>query len=193
MKMYCETCEKVHDIIVKNEERVYKVKDIEVKVNNKISYCSVCGHEVYNRKLELENDIVIFDAYKKEKDMLTSVDIKAIRSKYNITQKALAKLLGFGDKTITRYENGSLQDETHDTMLKLISLEDVFVKLYNLRKHVLTYNEQKRINEALFELGIFPYYETSKLLKSEVYELFKDYYIYEGKQTYKGGDNDDWH
>jgi transcriptional regulator with XRE-family HTH domain len=53
--------------------------------------------------------------------MLQAEDIKEIRKKYGITQTELSRLLGVGGATLSRYENGALQDKAHDTQLKLIS------------------------------------------------------------------------
>ena len=46
-------------------------------------------------------------------------EIKAFRKRYGLTQGELSKLLGWGPVTLSRYENGALQDEVHDKMLRL--------------------------------------------------------------------------
>ena len=51
--------------------------------------------------------------------MVQPIQIRNLRKIYNLTQKELSDLLGFGDVTLSRYENGALQDETHDTLLRL--------------------------------------------------------------------------
>lgn len=152
MRKYCDTCGKSHNVIIKEEERKYKVKGINVTAKLNITYCAECGEEVYNRKEELKNDIIIFDSYKKEVELLTSKEIKELRKKFDVTQETLAKLLGFGLKTITRYENGSIQDEAYDTVLKLIRDEVTFKKLFHLRKHKLNKTERNKIEKKLQEL-----------------------------------------
>ena len=42
---------------------------------------------------------------------------KNIRVQYNLSQRSFAKLLNWGDKTIFRYENGSIQDKAHNAIL----------------------------------------------------------------------------
>jgi transcriptional regulator with XRE-family HTH domain len=44
-------------------------------------------------------------------------EIKKIREQYGLSQRSFAKLLNWGDKTICRYENGSLQDKAHNSLL----------------------------------------------------------------------------
>ena len=46
-------------------------------------------------------------------------EIIAFRKKYHFTQIELARLLQWGDATIRRYEKGSLQEKSHDIMLRL--------------------------------------------------------------------------
>ena len=51
---------------------------------------------------------------------MTSGQIRSIREKYGISQSDLCTLLGWGGKTITRYESHQVQDKAHDTILKKI-------------------------------------------------------------------------
>jgi len=44
----------------------------------------------------------------------------AIRESYGLSQVDLARLLGWGEATISRYESKAIQDEAYDTMLRLI-------------------------------------------------------------------------
>lgn len=83
-----------------------------------------------------ENDIAIKDAYRRKQRLLTSKDINAIRGKYGISQSDLCILLGWGAKTITRYESHQVQDKAHDTILKKLNQDpqwflDLLVKAKN--------------------------------------------------------------
>jgi len=42
------------------------------------------------------------------------------QKKYGLTQGEMSRLLGWGGATVSRYENGALQDKTHDNQLKLL-------------------------------------------------------------------------
>jgi len=63
------------------------------------------------------NDIAFKNAYKKKIGLLTSQEIIDIRNKYGISQGDLAKILGWGGKTITRYESYQVQDTAHNDLL----------------------------------------------------------------------------
>ena len=42
----------------------------------------ITNEEIFDRQLEIENDIRLYDIYKEKTGLLTSNDIKRIRSKY---------------------------------------------------------------------------------------------------------------
>ena len=52
-----------------------------------------------------------------------------MRKQYGLTQNEFSKLLGFGGATISRYENGALQDEVHDKLLQLMKNQENMYKL----------------------------------------------------------------
>ena len=72
------------------------------------------------------------DSYRKLEKLLTSKEIKQIWNKYKITQLEMAKLLGVGDVTVTRYETKQIQDEAHDKIMRLID-ENYQMKIINLK------------------------------------------------------------
>jgi len=57
--------------------------------------------------------------YRKTHGMLEPGEIRAFRHRHGLTQAELASILGLGGATLSRYESGRLQDETHDTLLRL--------------------------------------------------------------------------
>lgn len=78
-----------------------------------------------NREFQTEslinsNLMAARNAYRKGHGLLTSDEIAAVRDNYGLTQTEAAKLLGWGEATIARYESKAIQDEVYDTMLRLI-------------------------------------------------------------------------
>lgn len=67
-----------------------------------------------------ENLLNARNAYRVKMGLLTSDEIVAIRESYGLSQVDLAKLLGWGEATISRYESKGIQDEAYDTMLRLV-------------------------------------------------------------------------
>lgn len=146
-KLFCSECEQYVNYTVKPLKKSFQVKDEWVTATIQVSTCNICGNEVFNRKLEIENDIKVFDAYKTKKGLLTTNEIKQIRDRYRLSQATFSKLLGFGEKTITRYESGSIQDRTHDNLMRLLKRDENMIVLYKLNIKSLSSNEQKKIGD----------------------------------------------
>ena len=53
----------------------------------------------------------------KKHKLLLPDEIKNIRETYGLSQRSFAKLLNWGEKTIQRYERGSIQDKAHNSLL----------------------------------------------------------------------------
>lgn len=149
MTKFCGNCEKMCEVKERKEVREYEIKKTKVSAEITILICEECGEEVYDREVEINNDILLFDDYKRKNNLLTSSEIAKIREKYKISQALLSKILGFGIKTITRYENGTIQDNTHDNLLRLINKEENFFELWYLNKDNLSDSENSKIEKML--------------------------------------------
>ncbi|HIR58426.1 MAG TPA: DUF4065 domain-containing protein [Candidatus Onthousia excrementipullorum] len=102
-----------------------RVRKVKVQVKDKIiSYdeyylVDELGEEIFNREIEIENDNRLYNTYKKQKNLLTSTEIKEIRKKYGLTQKEYAFIIGVGEITIHRFEKGAIQTEAVDSIMRL--------------------------------------------------------------------------
>ena len=79
----------------------------------------ITGEEIFDRNIEIENDIRLYDIYKKQMNLLTSLEIKNIRKKYGMNQKEFALSIGVDETTLQRIENGSIQSESVDSIIRL--------------------------------------------------------------------------
>ena len=84
------------------------------------------------------------NAYRIKMGLLTSDEIIAIRENYGLSQVDLAKLLGWGEATISRYESKAIQDEAYDTMLRLIK-DNPLQALEFLKKNSNQFSVTKRL------------------------------------------------
>lgn len=131
-KRLCTCCMEEHEV------KTVLVKDQATFKNIKVSYDAFCfycdaAEELYMDEQQMqENDVHLKDAYRKAEGLLTSTEIIGIRAKYGITQSDLCLLLGWGGKTITRYESHQVQDKAHDTILKKLDQDpEWFLALLN--------------------------------------------------------------
>lgn len=150
MRKLCGNCEKISEVIARDEVREYEIKQVKIVAEIKILVCSHCSEEIYDKETEARNDIVLFDQYKKKLNLLTSKEIINIRNKYNLSQSTFSKIMGFGLKTITRYENGAIQDITHDNLIRLSAIKPNLEVLWVRNKSKLSKYENANIVRNIF-------------------------------------------
>lgn len=148
-KTFCTNClkETSFKIVKEKEERI--VLGVKIEVEIETPYCDECGSAIDVPSVERRNSIVVCDAYRRKEGLLTSEEILGLRKKYRLSATALSKLIGAGEKTVTRYENGSIQDATHDRILRLLDDTSVFESLYERYKKDLSLSERGQVEEAL--------------------------------------------
>lgn len=119
-KKLCSCCMEEHEVktVLVTEHATIKKKQVEYEAS--YLFCDLAEEFYMNEQQIQDNDIRLKDAYRKQEGLLTSAEISGIRAKYGISQSDLCILLGWGGKTITRYESHQIQDKAHDTILKKI-------------------------------------------------------------------------
>lgn len=154
-KRFCTCCMEEHEVktVLVPEQATFK--NVKVDYEAVYSYCDV-AEELYMDEQQIqENDVRVKDAYRKKQGLLTSSEIYNIRSKYGISQRDFCILLGWGGKTITRYEGHQVQDKAHDTILRKIDGDsEWFLSLLSDAKKSLsveTYQKYLDAATALYE------------------------------------------
>ena len=119
-KEICPNCEKICDVEFhkKGEELIVRGEPIVVPVE--YYKCSECGADFEDPRSTYDPLVVAYEEYRRGHNMMQPEEIRVLRRQYGLTQKELSRLLGWGEITLTRYENGALQDKTHDTVLQMI-------------------------------------------------------------------------
>jgi transcriptional regulator with XRE-family HTH domain len=69
-----------------------------------------------------------------------------------LTQIELAKLLGLGLSTISRYENGALQDSSHDSLIRLSLEPNNIIKLLEQSNGVLSESHKEKMLKGLADI-----------------------------------------
>ena len=142
MKKYCEECgrEVETEIITKKES--YSVRGETIEVDAQVLVCVDCGEEFFCEKLDNETLLMAYNEYRRKHRLLLPEEIKRIREQYGLSQRAFANLLNWGDKTICRYENGSIQDKAHNSLL-LFLRDPQNMRTYLTENEVLLDERQK--------------------------------------------------
>ena len=128
MKVYCPYCRK--DVEYKVEKRdIKEFKGVKINTFENVGTCIECNNDLYINSLERENNERIYNVYKEKSNIITGKDIIDFRNKYNISQRELTSILGFGKMTINRYERGDIPTKSQSDYLKLlIENEDKFIE-----------------------------------------------------------------
>lgn len=161
MNMLCPCCMQEHDVHSVSVLEQNTFKNVPIEYTAEYFYCDQTD-EVYADELQMSsNDIAMKNAYRRKTGLLTSNEIASIRAKYGISQSDLCILLGWGGKTITRYESHQVQDIAHDTILrKLDSDPEWFLQLLQI--------EKDRISTASYS----KYMDTATMLFERDHDLY---------------------
>ena len=118
-QIFCPECVKMVDFDVIERPEVFAVRGDEVTVDARIPACRECGELIGTAEYGDETYRAVYNLYRERHGLLMPEQIREIRASYGLGQKAFARLLGWGDVTLSRYENGSLQSDSHDAALRL--------------------------------------------------------------------------
>ena len=151
----CPCCMEEHEVknVLIKENTVFK--DVDISFEACYMYCDRADEFFENEDQIRENDIRLKNVYREHEGLLTSDEIAAIREKYGITQSDLCIVLGWGGKTITRYESHQVQDKAHDAILKKLDRDpEWFIYLLKSSEGSLspdTYQRYMSIAVKLYE------------------------------------------
>ena len=144
--MNCPLCDKTHEVEERKRFVTVTLKGEEVTYEERFYFCANADadeNEFETGSMTNANLMNARNAYRIKHGLLTSDEIVAIRESYGLSQVDLARLLGWGEATISRYESKSIQDEAYDTMLRLIK-DNPLIALEFLKKNADKFSGLKR-------------------------------------------------
>lgn len=184
----CPLCDKVHDIEERRRIASTIVKGQVVEYEESYYFCTLSKEnecEYATAKMENDNLLNARNAYRIKNNLMTSCEIVELRERYGLSQIDLARLLGWGEATISRYESKAIQDDAYDMMLRII--RDNPYKAYELLQKRANefsdtkYNEiRKKIEMCLYAYGCE--YLKRQALESE-YVKYQEPSLLNGFQT----------
>ena len=175
----CTCCMEEHDVqrIVIRENNTFK--GVLVEYDAEYYYCDKADETYADEQQISANDISMKNAYRQATGLLTSNQIAAIRARYGISQSDLCLLLGWGGKTITRYESHQVQDIAHDTILRKLAADpEWFLNLLDAAKGSLSpasYTKYQEAGTALFERDHDQYLKSAIMAKYARYQQNPEY------------------
>ena len=168
MKKYCEECgiEVETKVVTKNE--VYKVLGEDIEVQAQVLVCADCNEEFYCEELDNATLVNAYNEYRKRHKLLFPAEIKQIRELYGLSQRGFSKLLNWGDKTIHRYENGSIQDKAHNSLLLFLRNPENMKVYLAENENALDERQTEKLLDVLDRLLV----ETKKESVDKFFDMF---------------------
>lgn len=184
MKVYCPYCKK--EVEYKIEKRELKeFRGIEVNTFENVAICNECNQDLYVNKIEDENNERIYKIYREKANIIKAEDIVKLRKKYDISQRELTAILGFGKMTINRYERGGLPTKSQSDYIKLlIENEDKFIEKVNeayennnitekTYKKIVAEGQEENISKKRVQENIRRYLKEVLNRKPDIYNGYK--------------------
>ena len=123
MGVYCPYCKK--EVEYKIEKRdVKEFRGIEINSYENVAVCKECHQDLYVNEIEEKNNERIYEIYREKANIIKPQDIVQLREKYDISQRELTAILGFGKMTINRYERGGVPTKSQSDYIKLLIEND---------------------------------------------------------------------
>lgn len=152
MLKYCHKCDGMKEITLSKVEEEYPVKGEPIVIDAEVAICSCCGEQVFSEEHDDNNLNAAYAVYRKKHNLLFPSDITLIRQKYNLSQRALGKLLDWGEITVNRYENGALPDPAHNEVLSFIKEPFNMKQLFEKNGSFLPASTREKLQLALDQL-----------------------------------------
>lgn len=168
MRVYCPFCKK--EVEYKIEKRdIKEFRGIEINTYENVAICKECHQDLYVNEIEEKNNERIYELYREKANIIKPQDIIELRGKYDISQRELTAILGFGKMTINRYERGGVPTKSQSDYIKLlIDNNDKFIE------KVKEAYKNNNINEKIYE-KIVSKELNNNITKKEVQDNIRKY------------------
>lgn len=149
MKAFCPTCEE------ETEQRsIEKTVEIQIRgeripVHVKYQQCEQCGEDFEIVKPEYDPLNEAYQFYRSRKGLLHPEEIKGFRKQLGLSQKEMSDVLGIGIATLNRYENGSLQSDAHDNLIRSLMNPDALLHLLEEKPDLLPETKKNGLIQLL--------------------------------------------
>lgn len=153
MKGICPNCEKETELNFVNAIEEIIVRGEAIPTNVEYLKCEDCGSEFGDPSSQKDPLETAYREYRQRHGMLQPEKIRELREQYGLTQQEISNLLGWGGATLSRYENGALQDEAHETILRLIQEPHNLLELIEQKPDVLEEKKKERTFRCLKEIA----------------------------------------
>jgi len=118
------------EALVIREPRVVPSGQRRVEIDDEYLRCPQCGEDFYSSGQAEQRHRRAIEKCRAEDNLLSPSQIKGIREELTLTQRQFESLLGVGEKTCVRWENGRVcQNVTTDRLIRLLAANRTNVRV----------------------------------------------------------------
>jgi len=152
MSGICPHCERETAQEFVRSSEVFQVRGEPIEVPVEFLRCLECHQSLDDPRATTDPVDEAYRIYRRRHSLLQPEQIRDFRKTYGLTQRELSTLLGWGGATLSRYENGALQDDAHDRLLRLIMAPRNLLDLIDQNATALTAPRIAQLRSALADL-----------------------------------------
>ncbi|MCK9525578.1 MAG: type II toxin-antitoxin system MqsA family antitoxin, partial [Limnochordia bacterium] len=171
-RLFCYRCGHIVAIERKSVQETYSVRGEGISISADVNHCQKCGEQIFHEELDRKNLDKVYAEFRKRRGVVSPERIQAIRAQYDLSQRALGRLLRLGEITIHRYENGSLPSDAHNELLVLIEDPTNVKRLLDEVGSDLSPNEETNLRSRL---DVLLRADVEKLYVESAQKLLGDY------------------
>jgi len=148
MQELCFNCDYEEELQPIREQVIKTVRGEPIPATKEFYQCPKCEHAFTN---SLGHDALdeAYREYRRRHNLLQPEEIRNGREQYGLTQQELSTLLGWKETTLSKYENGALQEESQDTLLKF-ALEPInLLQLIKRKPNTVSSDKRATLIEQL--------------------------------------------
>jgi putative zinc finger/helix-turn-helix YgiT family protein len=180
MNGFCPNCEKESPLLLVRKPEEFNIRGEVISVEVEYYQCVDCGEEFEISKSDFDPYEVAYQEYRARKGLLQPKEIREFRVKHGLTQKEFSKLISIGIATLNRYENGALQTEAQDRVIKIAMDPSNLLNLISNSQEVLGDTKKQKIIDQLKEETEVSWLEITKdVFGSYNADLFSGYKRFE--------------
>ena len=146
---FCPSCEEFTDVKLETRKQVFNVRGEPIEIEGEVAICQKCGSNIFDEERDSRTLERAYSAYREKHKLLAPDEIRTTREKYGLSQRALSRLLGWGEITIHRYENGAIQDKVHNSTLRLIEDPQNMKKIFEANRSKVPPYAAARLEERI--------------------------------------------
>jgi len=148
---YCPFCNDNAHVNYEERTDAYKVRGKSIEVCLPVPICTKCQKTFSTTAVDQQAFEMVNAKYREQEKLLSPQQIIDIRKMYSLSQRSLAMLIGMGEISIHRYENGHLQDASNDALLRACK-NPLFIKeRVKTHGHLLSKRQKKKTEDAITE------------------------------------------